>query len=227
MARTLDPAVHAVRRDTFVDIAQGLIQAKGYEQMSIQDVLDQAHASRGAFYHYFDSKAALLDAVVERMVETAIATLSPLVADPAVPALDKLQGFFTGIAQWKGERTDLMLALLEVWLSDDNAIVRDKLRRGLVTQLAPLLAAIVREGADEGVFTSRSPDDDARVLVSLLQGVNETAVELYVARRAGDVSFEAVERLLGSYVAAFERLLGLAPGSLAIVDRAVLREWYG
>ena len=160
------------------------------------------------------------------MVETAIAALSPLVADPAVPALDKLQGFFTGIAQWKGERTDLVLALLEVWLSD-NAIVRDKLRRGLVAQLAHLLAAIVREGADEGVFTSRSPDDGARVLVSLLQGVNETAVELYVARRAGEVSFEAVERLLGGFVAAFERLLGLAPGSLAIVDPAMLREWYG
>ena len=128
MARTLDPVVHAVRRETFVDIAQRLIQTKGYEQMSIQDVLDEAEASRGAFYHYFDSKAALLEAVVERMVDTVIATLSPLVADQAVPALEKLQGVFTGIARWKGERTQLMVALMEVWLSDDNAIVREKFR---------------------------------------------------------------------------------------------------
>ena len=69
MARTLNPEVHAVRRDAFVDAAQRLIQARGYEQMSIQDVLDEVDASRGAFYHYFDSKAALLDAVVDRMIE--------------------------------------------------------------------------------------------------------------------------------------------------------------
>jgi AcrR family transcriptional regulator len=227
LARTLDPAVHAIRRETFVDIAQRLIQTKGYEQMSIQDVLDEAEASRGAFYHYFDSKAALLEAVVERMVEAAIATLTPLTADPAVPALQKLQGVFRGIARWKGERTELMLALLQVWLSDENAIVREKFRHGLVASLAPLLSAIVRQGTDEGVFTASSPDDLARVLVSLLQGANETAVELYVARQAGQISFAAVDRLLATYVEAFERLLGLPPRSLTMIDGAVLREWYG
>ena len=61
MARTVNATVYAVRRDAFIDAAQRLIQAKGYEQMSIQDVLDELDASTGAFYHYFDSKAALLD----------------------------------------------------------------------------------------------------------------------------------------------------------------------
>jgi len=227
VARTLDPAVHAVRRETFVDIAQRLIQTKGYEQMSVQDVLDEAGASRGAFYHYFDSKAALLEAVVERMVEAAIATLVPLVTDPGVPALQKLQGVFSGIAEWKSERTELVAALLRVWLSDENAIVREKFRRGLVVRLAPLLAAIVRQGADEHVFTSSSPDELARVLVALMQGANETAIELYVARQTGRVTFAAVERMFACYVEAFERLLGLLPGSLEIVDQAVVREWYG
>ena len=51
MARTLNLEAHAVRRDCFVDAAQRLIQVRGYEQLSIQDVLDEAHASKGAFYH--------------------------------------------------------------------------------------------------------------------------------------------------------------------------------
>ena len=71
MARTLDPAAHALRRETFVDSAQRLITTKGYEEMSIGDVLADTGASKGAFYHYFDSKAALLDAVIERMVDQA------------------------------------------------------------------------------------------------------------------------------------------------------------
>jgi AcrR family transcriptional regulator len=67
MARTVDPATHAIRRDAFVEATQRLIALKGYEEMSVQDVLDELDASRGAFYHYFDSKVALLEAVIGRM----------------------------------------------------------------------------------------------------------------------------------------------------------------
>ena len=89
----------------------------------------------GAFYHYFDSKAALLDAVVERMVEAATASVEPLVDDPSLTAVEKLEGVLAGIARWKGERTELVLAVLRVWLADDNAIVRDKVRRGIADAL--------------------------------------------------------------------------------------------
>ena len=62
MARTLNPTLHTVRRDAFLDVAQRLVETKGYEAMSIQDVLDALEVSKGAFYHYFDSKQALLEA---------------------------------------------------------------------------------------------------------------------------------------------------------------------
>ena len=175
MARTLNAEIHAVRRDAFVDAAQRLIQAKGYEQMSVQDVLDEVDASRGAFYHYFDSKAALLDAVIERMVDDSLETVRPLVADPGLSAIEKLDGIFAGIARWKGERTELMLAVLEAWLTDDNAIVRDKLRHGIARRLTPVLATIIAQGATEGTFMVTAPGHTARVVVSLLQGANETA----------------------------------------------------
>ena len=51
--------------------------------MSVQDVLDEVDASRGAFYHYFDSKVALLDAVVERIVDQATAEIEPVATDPS------------------------------------------------------------------------------------------------------------------------------------------------
>jgi AcrR family transcriptional regulator len=227
MTRTIDPVAHAVRRDAFVDAAQRLMQAKGYDQMSIQDVLDEVGTSKGAFYHYFDSKSALLEAVVERMVDGAVARVTPLVADSETPALGKLEGMFTGIADFKTERTELVLALLQVWTSDENAIVREKLRKATLARLAPLLAAIVRQGKDDGVFTAGQPDDVARVLWSLLLGANETATELYLARQAGEVSFGEVEGALTSYVEAFERILGLPPRSLRIFEPALLRTWYG
>jgi AcrR family transcriptional regulator len=227
MARTVNAAVHAVRRDAFVDVAQRLIQAKGYEQMSVQDVLDELDASRGAFYHYFGSKADLLEAVVERMVEAATAALAPIVANPDLTALEKLEGVFAGLARWKGERTELMFALLRVWRSDENAIVREKFRRGILIHLAPPLTAIVEQGKAEGLFTATSPEQVARVLVSLIQSANEAAVELFFARQADAIPFENVERTLEAYGEAYERILGLPAGSLTIGDPTMLRQWFG
>jgi len=224
--RTINTAVRAVRREAFLDAAQRLIQAKGYEQMSVQDVLDELDASRGAFYHYFDSKAALLDAVVERMVVSGIAAVAPIVSDPELPAADKLTRLFSGIAGWKAERKELMLALLRVWYSDDNALVRDKTRQRGMVHLAPLLATIVEQGQAEGAFSVNSPDA-ARVLVTLLQGAQDLAGELFFAREANAISFEAVEDSFAAYQEALERVLGVPTGSLTIIDRPTLQLWFG
>jgi AcrR family transcriptional regulator len=227
MARTLDPAAHAVRRDAFIDSAQRLIQAKGYEQMSIQDVLDDVGASRGAFYHYFDSKANLLDGVVGRMVEQATAATGYLLSDPDRSATDKLSGLFEGLASWKGERRDFLLRLMEVWLSDDNALVREKFRRRVAATMTPLLVTIVRQGVREGSFDVTSPEHAARVLVGLLLGANEHAGQLYVQWQGGGVPFELVEGALRAYPEAFERILGAPRGCLWWVDGATLHEWFG
>jgi AcrR family transcriptional regulator len=227
MARTRNASVHAVRRDAFVDAAQRLIQAKGYEQMSIQDVLDEVDASRGAFYHYFGSKADLLEAVVERLTEAATAALLPIVEDPALSATSKLDSFFTGLARWKGERTDLLRGLMDTWLADDNAIVREKLRRGTVVRLTPILGRIVAQGRDEGWPATGEPEHVARVLVSIIQGANEAATELYFARRDDAIPYAEVEPRLAAYWRAMERTLGLPTRSFSEIDRATLREWYG
>src|SRR6202011_4684741 len=118
MPRTLNVEVHKVRRDAFLDVAQRLIQTKGYEPMSIQDVLDEVETSRGAFYHYFGSKQALLDGVVERFADAAMEAVAPVLADPSLPALRKLERVVGDIARFKAERRELVLAIMEVWTSD-------------------------------------------------------------------------------------------------------------
>jgi AcrR family transcriptional regulator len=227
MARTLDPTAHAVRREAFLDVAQRLIQTKGYEQMSVQDVLDELDASKGAFYHYFGSKEALLAAVVDRMVDTATAMMTPVAMDPSLRAIEKLSTLFSSLAQWKGERTDLMIELVRVWFSDANAVVRDQLRLGVLTRLTPLLAMIIGQGKDEGAFTITSPEHTATVLVALLLGTNETASRLFLARRAGTITFDDVECTLAAHAEACERVLGLRPGSWPSLDSSTMHFWFG
>lgn len=225
MARTVNHASRTIRRDAFVDAAQRLVASKGYEQMSIQDVLDALDASRGAFYHYFDSKTALLEAVLNRAVVEATTNVERIQSDPNISALAKLSRLFTDIAEYKNERQDLIRGL-QVWLSDDNVLVRDKLRRMTMDRLTPLLAPIIRQGSAEGVFSVSSPDKTARVLVSLLQGLNELASELFVKRQADAITLEEVEQTLSAYLEAVERVLGVPAGSLPR-QQSTLRKWFG
>jgi len=227
MARTVNATLHTVRRDAFLDVAQRLVQTRGYEAMSIQDVLDELDASKGAFYHYFDSKQALLEAVVERFSDGALAALAPLINDPELPALRKLEGIFAGVARWKADQKELVLAIMEVWNSDGNAIVREKLRRLTERIMVPLLAAIVKQGVDEGTFQVESPDETATVLVSLMEGFQQKASDLFIARQAGTVSFEAVQRSVVANTHAFERILGIPKGSLTLTSDSTLRFWFG
>jgi len=227
VTRTLNPTLHTVRRDAFLDAAQRLVETKGYEAMSVQDVLDALDVSKGAFYHYFVSKQAVLEAVVERFADGGMAAIKPIIDDPALPALKKLERVFAGIAGWKAERKELVLGIIEVWNSDSNAIVREKVRRMTVRLMVPLLAAVVRQGVDEGVFRVASPDETAAVLVSLMLGFQEQATHLFIARQAGTIPFEVVERTIAGFTQAFERILGIPTGSLTLQDQATLHFWFG
>src|SRR5215470_3721570 len=118
----------AVRRNEILDAAERLVTTKGYEQMAIQDILDELQISKGAFYHYFDSKQALLSAIIERMQAGMAQPLLSLVHDPARGALDKLQHLFAMLFRWKTTQKGFFLPLLRAWYSDENAIVRQKVQ---------------------------------------------------------------------------------------------------
>jgi len=227
MARTLNVELHKVRRDAFLDVAQRLIQTKGYEQMSIQDVLDELETSRGALYHYFDSKQALLDGVVDRFADIALAAVAPILADPHLPALRKLEKVLAGIASIKAEQKVLVLAIMEVWSSDGNALVREKVRRLTSSRTTPILTTIIRQGIDEGIIKSSSPDELARVVLYLIQGYQELAGEQFLARQRGTIDFESVLRTHAAFTGAFERLLGIPAGSVTLTDESTLRYWFG
>lgn len=227
MPRTINLERHTVRREAFLDVAQQLIQTRGYEQMSIQDVLDALETSRGAFYHYFDSKQALLEGVVERFADAAMTTVAPIVADPQLPALRKLERVVRGIAQFKAEQKALVLAIIDVWNSDANAIVREKVRRMTATRLGPVISAVIRQGITEGFVTAGSPDETARIIIYLVLGFQQVASEQFLARREGTITFADVQQTYAAFTEAVERILGAPQGSVTLVDQATLHFWFG
>jgi AcrR family transcriptional regulator len=227
MARTLDPVARTVRRDAFLDVAERLIRTKGYEQMTVQDVLDELDASKGAFYHYFDSKEALLEAVIERIVDAAMAVVEPIAADPQLAAPAKLQAVFSAAGRWKTERSDLLLGLVRSWYSAENDLVRLRVANAGTARLRPVFARIVRQGATEGAFDPSSPDHAAAILIALFNGSGDAMGRLVLDRQDGRIPYEEAERYVIAYSEAIERILGLPAGSFELIDKQALAVWFG
>ncbi len=184
-------------------------------------------ASKGAFYHYFGSKQALLEAIVDRLVDTALVRVATVLDDDSLTAVEKFRGYFHMIAALKAEQRDFVLQLLKVWFSDDNAIVREKVRREELRRVAPQIATIIRQGVSEGSFALSDPDQMARVVLGLILDTGDDAGELFMARQAGTIDYGTVRRRFETYEIALGRLLGVAPGELALIDDQMLQLWFG
>ncbi len=218
---------HAVRRNEILDVALQLVYTKGYEQMTIQDILDDLQISKGAFYHYFDSKQELLEALIERMLDKAEEhLLIPIVYAPHLRALEKLQRFFATLNSWKIARKGFFLALLRVWYTDDNAIVRQKMLINGTKRIIPLLTAMIRQGIEEGVLTTPYPDQVGGAVFSIIQGLGDTLAGLLLSIEPERDDLRHIECTVAAYTDALERILGAPTGSLPLIDTETLKEWF-
>jgi len=226
MARTRNATAHAVRRDEILDVAERLIRTRGYDAMSIQSVQDELGCSRGALYHYFGSKEAILEAVIERMTAAGMEIMTPIALDPGLSATEKLQTLFSSAGSWKSARSDLLLPLIRKWYEPGNDVARVRTEAAAYEQFRPLMAVILRQGVAEGTMNVSSADHAAVILTALFAGSTDAIRRLLIDRLDGRVPYEEVERFIHAYDEAIERILGLAPGSFTLIDPDSMRTWF-
>ena len=226
MARTRNATAHAVRRDEILDVAERLIRTRGYDAMSIQSVQDELGCSRGALYHYFGSKEAILEAVIERMTAAGMEIMTPIALDPGLSATEKLQTLFSSAGSWKSARSDLLLPLIRKWYERGNDVARVRTEAAAYEQFRPLMAVILRQGVAEGTMNVSSADHAAVILTALFAGSTDAIRRLLIDRLDGRVPYEEVERFIHAYDEAIERILGLAPGSFTLIDPDSMRTWF-
>jgi AcrR family transcriptional regulator len=212
----------AVRRTEILDAAERLLADRGYDGTTVQDVLDELGISKGAFYHYFDSKLALLSAVIERSQADMAQALLPLVDEPGTPALDKLREFFALLLRGKAARKDLALALLRAWYTEENAVVRQRAQAGALERLGPALERVIDQGIREGALAVAAADGLGRVVLVLAHDLSDVVAAQVLAERP-----QPLEPLVAAHTAAIERAVGAPPGTLRVFDGPALREWTG
>lgn len=216
MARQVKPEEHAARRREILNVALQLMHDKGYAAMTIEDVLGALQISKGALYHYFRSKQALLEGVVDQMGEAATARLQHIADAPDQTALDKLHAYFAASYAWKSENATAVATLIRLWHDENNALLRQKLAQGSMRTTAPFLESIIRQGVAEGVFDTDFPHEAAGIITAMGLHLADAFIEAIEADGATgiDISGPRARTAVAAYQQAFERILGLPDGSL-------------
>ena len=231
MPRVVKENDYAARRNEILDVARKLVYTKGYEQMSIQDILDALKISKGAFYHYFDSKPALLEALINMLADEAVARFIPLLNDPSLPALEKMRRYFSSAVQWKATQKDYVLALLRIWYSDENAITRQKVFAIMLQRIAPSFSQVIQQGIQEGTLCTPFPEQATEISLYLILGLGDKFGDVILGHEAGtsnlsaEERFHIIKRAVAAYTYALERVLGASTGSLSLMDDDSIRVW--
>jgi AcrR family transcriptional regulator len=173
--------------------ARDLMAARGYADVTIDDVVGRAGVAKGAFYHHFSSKQALLDMVVDELQAEIAAEMRDNYREGALTAAilaDILEDYLRRAAQPARRRLVLVEgpeALgWERWREIDDRHFAGLTRAGIEAILPPDTAATVVDDAtrlvlgavmEAALATGRSSDPDVsaarygRLLGDLLAGL--------------------------------------------------------
>jgi AcrR family transcriptional regulator len=216
LARQVKPQEYAARRREILDAALQLMADKGYERMTIEDVVAKTAMSKGALYHYFRSKHALLEGVIEALGDSGMRALQVVVDDPDLGAIDKLRAYFRTEEAWKAENVAAVSAVMRLRRDENNALLRQKLSQQSMQTTAPMLETIIRQGCDEGVFDPGYPHEAAVIITGMGLHLADAFIDAIEAdgNVGADINGPHIQGVLAAYIEAFERILGAPSGSL-------------
>src|SRR5260370_30021224 len=82
-----------LRRAEILGQALALFLSRGYDHVSLNDIIAEAGISKGVFYHYFLSKEALLVALADRFAHQTMAELHAVLKYRSLNPLKRLNAF--------------------------------------------------------------------------------------------------------------------------------------
>ncbi|MDY2870999.1 MAG: helix-turn-helix domain-containing protein [Eubacteriales bacterium] len=210
------------RRDQIIEAAERLFYEKGYEQTSVQDVLDALSLSKGGFYHYFQSKIELLEAVCRRQSVRDAEEMTAAVARQE-GAVAKLNTLLRYCGLLRADRMDFALLVLRVGYLGGSLQLRACLREGLMEAALPMMREIILEGMAENVFFTRFPDDIGELILQLFANITDELAML-IASGAPENQMGDMLTRLETYRCSVETLLGAPFGTITLCDLRLIPE---
>jgi TetR/AcrR family transcriptional repressor of nem operon len=140
-------------RDSILATGQRIMAGKGYSAVGLNEILNAAGVPKGSFYHYFGSKDAFGEAMLERYFDDYLAELDRTLQQPGMTMAQRLMDYWK---LWQASQSfedcqgKCLAVKLGAEVADLSESMRLVLRRGtqaIVERLTAAVAAGVQEGS--------------------------------------------------------------------------------
>ncbi|WP_371156450.1 TetR/AcrR family transcriptional regulator [Jannaschia sp. 2305UL9-9] len=211
------------RREAILDAAQALFDQKGWDAVTVADILDASGLSKGGFYHHFAAKEDVLEALVGRMTRAVVAAAKATRDAAEGNALARLNAFVAGSGRWKAQNAGQMRVAAEVMARPGNDLLFARLRVEAERAVRPVLREMIEAGIAEGTFDVPDADMAAELILALGEG-RRVALAKAMAAARDDIA-TATETMMGRMRAearACDRLLGLPKCSVVMAEQRAI-----
>ena len=210
-----------LRRSEILSQALALFLSRGYDNVSLNDIIADAGISKGVFYHYFLSKEALLAALADRFAHQALADLDQVLKDRTLNPLERLNAFLAKGTRIKTELAPDAWAVFGALFRPENQGLYQRVVAASELLFKPVLTDIIRQGVKAHVFKTADPEGVADLLQQLASNTYSLVTRIINAETGQErqEALNAFYRRLCLNGVAIDRLLGLPDGTLYVPSR--------
>lgn len=207
------------RKKELMDAALMVFCKKGYEVSSVQDIIDTVGVTRGAFYHYFDSKEEIMRLIAYQQAENVIDICRNITEDKDLNAFEQLEKCFTALLEFKVANKEKWVQITEaLYKYEENIRLRGIIDKKVKCELIPVFIDIIERGEKEGVFTTTYSEEIAEMICVL--GFHYTIVKFdFFKNRKKMEAEKALRSRMLFLLEMLENNLGLQPGSFDILEQ--------
>ncbi len=189
------------RRNEILDAADELFGEKGFDGTSTNDILDKVGIARGTLYYHFKAKEDIMDALIERYNARLLSAARTAASDKNVPINERILRVVMAL-NISGRSSEKIIEHIH---RPQNALMHQKIQKVIIGGVTPILAEIIREGIDQGLFNTPFPYECMEMVVAYANAVFDgDMVELTDEERASRIQ---------AFIFNAERLLGMKSGS--------------
>ncbi len=213
------------RKNELLNTAQELFFTQGYEQITIETIIQKVGVSKGTFYYYFKSKEDLLDKLVKKMADKIQIEIKKIVEKKDLDAISKLEKAYSVAGNIKLENIQLIKLMLKILYEKDNLILRYKVYKSNVELVVPEFAKIIEQGVKEKLFNTPYPYEAARLFFELGSISGDAMSKLLLELDEKPENMDKMLKEIEVYEDAMERILGAKKGAINIVNREMLENF--
>ncbi|MEV4254094.1 TetR family transcriptional regulator [Spirillospora sp. NPDC049652] len=159
--------------NTILAATEEILRRHGPAKATVVDVARALGVSHAAVYKHFASKQALREAVTRRWLDANRDALAVIAADRAVPPAQRLRAWLHAVLAMKQAKIRQDPELFAAY--GILAAAHSSVATGHVADLLGQLAAIIADGAADGVFHADDQEATARVVFTATAKFNHVA----------------------------------------------------